>query len=97
MKLPKCNVCNHQFGWKKTYKSVCNSWTIHCEECGTELKSTNNVRLILFVIIPMMLTGIITNRDDSDYYFAISLGASVFVGLLITLLLPYLVKYSSDK
>jgi hypothetical protein len=19
MKLPKCNVCNHQFGWKKTY------------------------------------------------------------------------------
>ncbi len=82
---------------EKTYKSLYNSRTIHCEECGTELKASNYGWLTLLVIIPMMVTGIITNSDDADFYFAISLGASVFVGLLITLILPYLVKYRSDN
>jgi CXXC-20-CXXC protein len=97
MKLPKCNVCNHQFGWKKTYKSLFKSRTIHCEECGTELKATNLGRFTLLVIIPMMLTGNIIYKDNSDFYFAISIGVMIFVALLISLLLPYLVKYSSDK
>jgi ABC-type multidrug transport system fused ATPase/permease subunit len=63
--------------------------------------SGNLGRLTLLVIILMLLTGWCLDniffKDDSDIYFIISLLVMVLVALLISLFLPYLVKYSSDK
>ncbi|MGO4887315.1 TIGR04104 family putative zinc finger protein [Anaerobacillus sp. MEB173] len=101
MKLPRCNVCNHQFNWKKTYTALFKSRTIHCGECGTELEATNLGRLTLLVTLPMLLTGLVLNnivfKDTSDFHFFISLLIMILIALLISLFLPYLVKYSSDK
>ncbi|WP_442788831.1 TIGR04104 family putative zinc finger protein [Halobacillus sp. HZG1] len=98
MKLPKCNVCNHQFNWKKVYISLFKSNTIHCEKCGTDLDATNLGRLkVFFVLLPMLLISWIYNiYDYSDFGFLISLLVMILIAFLISLFLPYLVKYESS-
>lgn len=67
-------MCNHQFSWKRTYKSLFESRTIHCGEYGTELKATNLGKLTALVIIPMLLKGNVIFKENSAFYFAINLG-----------------------
>lgn len=100
MKLPKCNVCEHKFGWKKIYTSLWfSNRTIQCSECGTKHDIASRSRHIsLLILIPMLLLGLVLNNliSFSPLYIVVGVSLILLLGILISLFLPYLVNYSSD-
>ncbi|WP_035725596.1 TIGR04104 family putative zinc finger protein [Gracilibacillus boraciitolerans] len=100
MTLLRCNVCKHQFGWKIIYRSLWFSFrTIQCSECGTKHDVASRSRHIsMLLLIPMLLLGWVLNNFISFNPVSMVVGLVLILlfGVVISLFLPYLVKYSSD-
>lgn len=97
MELPTCTECNHPISWKKTYKSIYIRKNINCKRCGTQLKPSNIRSLSLIIIIPMVLSNWIFDSiiftGNLDLQFFIVLSIIIGIAHIVSLFLPYLVKY----
>ncbi|OIJ15494.1 hypothetical protein BKP35_00420 [Anaerobacillus arseniciselenatis] len=94
MKLQKCNVCMHQFGWKKTYKSVFfKGWEMQCSKCETHYVLDLRSKWI-FYFTPSLVIIALNNLFSFDFY--ITLFGTFFSLILISFLFPYVMKFSPD-
>ncbi|SEQ94798.1 hypothetical protein SAMN05216232_3765 [Virgibacillus subterraneus] len=79
MKLPKCNVCKHQFWRGKINTSLWfSNRAIQCSVCGTKLEIASRSRH--FVIRPL--------------YIVVGVLLIFLLGILSSLFLPFLVNYN---
>jgi CXXC-20-CXXC protein len=101
MKKQKCKLCDHYLEWKKIYASL---WfphrTIQCSKCESKhiIMSSSHKYISLFIIISMLALGIIINHIISSFPISMVVGlpSIIIFGLLISLFMPFFVKYSIE-
>jgi CXXC-20-CXXC protein len=99
MGLQNCEKCKSQFNRSKIFKSL---WVvayrpIQCSRCGTKHMITFSSRILisLLTIPPMMLFGyFLLNKWSLSISFTVLI--MIIFGVLLSMVFPYLVKYSSD-
>lgn len=101
MKLPKCNVCHHQFNWKEIIKS---EWSytpkeLKCNKCNTKYPVRNSFLLFLaiftgaYIISKLLFNNyFIYFSSAEDVNFLIELIIFILSAILISLFTPYFVK-----
>ncbi|MCT8140245.1 hypothetical protein H1D32_22620 [Anaerobacillus sp. CMMVII] len=101
MKLPKCNVCNHQFNWKEIIKSEWHysSKELKCSKCNTKYPVRNSFLLFLIIFIgAYIFSKLLFNNyfssfsSDSEINLLIELTIFILSAILISLITPYFVK-----
>jgi len=97
--IQKCEHCTHRFSWSKIYKSNTYIYKpIKCSQCGTEHQVLFTSRIVasIMVVLPIYLFGflIASQWEISTGYTILSM---VSIGLISTLILPYVMKYQAIK
>ncbi|MGE6486890.1 TIGR04104 family putative zinc finger protein [Paenisporosarcina sp. NPDC076898] len=95
--IQKCEHCTHRFSWSKLFK---NNWLsykpIQCSLCSTRHQITYFSRVLtsILIIVPMNVYGFHFARE-----WQVPLNYSVLIiiliGIFISLLFPFIVKYKA--
>ena len=91
--MQKCGKCNAQFNWSEIYKSIwLNYIPIKCDECDTTHKMTIPSRFIFgfFTILPMVTFANFLSPFTNGL---VTLGVAIFILIIGSLLVPFLVTY----
>ncbi|KOO51528.1 TIGR04104 family putative zinc finger protein [Viridibacillus arvi] len=98
MWLQNCEKCKFQFNWSKIFKSIWAAYRpIQCSQCGTKHRITFTSRTLisLLTIPPMMIFGSsLLNKWSLSISYTVLI--MIIYGVLLSVVFPYLVKYSSD-
>ncbi|MGB3261949.1 TIGR04104 family putative zinc finger protein [Paenisporosarcina sp.] len=99
MGIQKCEHCTHRFSWRKIYKSNIFLYKpITCSQCGTEhrIRFISRIVASTMVVIPIYLVGffLASQWEISTGYTILSL---VSIGIISTLIIPYMMKYQALK
>ncbi|MDZ5471509.1 TIGR04104 family putative zinc finger protein [Bacillus sp. 31A1R] len=98
MSIQKCEQCNSEFRWKEIYSSIFLAYKpIICNNCSTkhEIAFSSRFIVVIFTIFPIFLFQFIySDRLDMPIYFSICL--VIAMALVISLFLPFLVKYTKE-
>ncbi|MFD0955925.1 TIGR04104 family putative zinc finger protein [Virgibacillus alimentarius] len=94
--LQKCESCNSQFSWSKIYKSFWWSYKpIKCDSCGAKNNITISGRLtfVSLTILPMLIFGQFFSPFSNSL---LTLGISLIIFLVGSLLVPFFVTYKAS-
>ncbi|WP_084543982.1 TIGR04104 family putative zinc finger protein [Paenisporosarcina indica] len=99
MGIQKCCECKKRFKWSQILKSLILSYRpISCNHCGTKYKITYSSRylpaLLIFLPILVLLTPHAKNQSFTIPFF---ITVALIYSLLITMILPFLMKYDYPK
>ncbi|MCA1054126.1 hypothetical protein LCM10_03935 [Rossellomorea aquimaris] len=96
--MQRCINCKTEFKWKEIYRYL---WghlfnPIKCESCGEDHYITVKGRLTnsMLVILPMLLFGQFLSPFN---HMLLSLGFGISVGLIGSLLTPFLVTFKIEE
>ncbi|WP_152443311.1 TIGR04104 family putative zinc finger protein [Bacillus sp. THAF10] len=95
MGVSTCDTCRQPFSWGKIFTSLCAGYKpIHCSQCSTTHKITMGSRFLtsISIVLPIVILGnlFLHKWSFSILYATFTL---LFVGIISSLPLPFLVKY----
>ncbi|MCA1053678.1 hypothetical protein LCM10_01670 [Rossellomorea aquimaris] len=93
--MQKCQMCKNAFGWKELLFSIWGSYKpIECKKCGKKhtINFASKYVVSLLIIFPSVFFGLVF-APDWGLSKPITFGLIVFIAFLISLVLPFFVKY----
>ena len=97
--MQNCEACKSQFQWKDILFSIWKSYKpIECSQCGRKHTITfgSKYLVIFLIIIPSVIFGLIIS-PNLGLSKPVTFGIIVVLAFLISLILPFFVKYESKK
>ncbi|WP_420489091.1 TIGR04104 family putative zinc finger protein [Neobacillus vireti] len=94
MRLQKCGQCNKRFKWAQISKSLLFSYKpITCSHCGADYKITFSSRTISAILFTLIVLIVPFAREQELSIPFVILVIFIYYVLLLSMILPYIVKY----
>lgn len=99
MGIQYCDGCNNKLKWFSIVKSIWLGYKpIQCGGCGKQysIDFKTRYKTTISMIIPLFLFAVILSNTITLPTINV-IGALLFFSILITFLIPFIVKYSPDQ
>ncbi|MEL3973481.1 TIGR04104 family putative zinc finger protein [Rossellomorea oryzaecorticis] len=93
--MQKCNVCKSKFRWKEILFSIWSSYKpVVCRNCGKKhtISFSSKFFVSFLIVVPAVIFGLVM-APDMGLSKPVTFGIIVMIAFIISLLLPFFVKY----